>query len=116
LIQPELSMSNQNPERTMNQEDSQESNWHVYMILCSDDSLYTGITTDVERRMRQHATGRGAKYFRGRQVKELVYVEGGHDRSSASRREMSIKSLKRAEKEQLLVSALNEAAAVAAVP
>jgi len=39
-------------------------NWHVYIILCSDETLYTGITTDIERRMREHASGRGAKYFR----------------------------------------------------
>lgn len=73
-------------------------NWQVYIILCSDDTLYTGITTDIERRMRQHAEGRGAKYFRGRQPKRLLYLEGGHDRSSASRRELFIKSLKRREK------------------
>jgi putative endonuclease len=78
-------------------------NWHVYIILCSDDTLYTGITTDIERRMRQHADGSGAKYFRGRQPKQLLYLEGGHDRSSASKRELSIKGLKRPEK-QLLVS------------
>jgi putative endonuclease len=73
-------------------------NWHVYIILCSDDTLYTGITTDIERRMRQHATGRGAKYFRGRQPKELIYLEGGHDRSAASKRELCIKAMKRADK------------------
>ena len=76
--------------------------WHVYIILCSDDTLYTGITTDIERRMREHASGQGAKYFRGRQPKELLYLEGGHDRSSASRRESSIKGMKRADKQQLI--------------
>jgi putative endonuclease len=77
-------------------------NWQVYVILCSDDTLYTGITTDIERRLRQHAEGRGAKYFRGRQPKQLVYLEGGHDRSSASKRELFIKGMKRAEKKLLL--------------
>lgn len=78
-------------------------NWHVYIILCSDDSLYTGITTDTERRFRQHAGGRGAKYFRGRQPVRLVFQEGGHTRSSAARREADIKSLTR-EAKLLLVA------------
>lgn len=72
--------------------------WHVYIILCSDESLYTGITTDIQRRINQHASGCGAKYFRGRQPKELVYLEGDHTRSSASRREAEIKGMTRAEK------------------
>ena len=80
-------------------------NWHVYIILCSDDTLYTGITTDVERRMRQHATGRGAKYFRGRQPKALLYLESGHDRSAASKRELSIKAMTRADKQALVIAA-----------
>lgn len=78
-------------------------NWQVYIILCSDDSLYTGITTDLARRFRQHAQGRGAKYFRGRQPVAVVYREGEHSRSSASRREAEIKALKRTDKD-LLVS------------
>lgn len=80
-------------------------NWHVYIILCSDDTLYTGITTDIDRRMRQHAGGVGAKYFRGRAPKRLVYLEGGFDRSSASKREYCIKAMKRADKDRLLASA-----------
>jgi putative endonuclease len=83
--------------------------WHVYIILCSDDTLYTGITTDIARRMRQHADGRGAKYFRGRQPKELLYLEGGHDRSSASKRELAIKGLRRPEKQLLVSSQTNDA-------
>lgn len=84
-------------------------NWHVYIILCSDDTLYTGITTDIERRLRQHSTGRGAKYFRGRQPKQLLYLEAGHDRSTASKRERLIKEMKRADKHLLVHSALNTA-------
>jgi putative endonuclease len=79
-------------------------NWQIYIIRCSDETLYTGITTDIERRMREHAQGRGAKYFRGRQPVELLYLEGGHDRSSASRRELAIKKLKRDEKQALVAS------------
>lgn len=78
------------------------------MILCSDDSLYTGITIDVARRFNQHADQQGAKYFRGRQPKQLVYVETGHDRSSASKRESVIKKLPRSEKLQLLTSDTNK--------
>ena len=79
-------------------------NWHVYIVLCSDDTLYTGITTDITRRFREHASGRGAKYFRGRQPKALVYLEGGHDRGAASKRESSIKAMRRAEKCRLIAS------------
>ena len=78
------------------------------MILCSDDTLYTGITNDVARRFNQHADRQGAKYFRGRQPKQLVYVETGHDRSSASKREIFIKKLPRLKKLQLLVSERNK--------
>jgi putative endonuclease len=77
-------------------------NWSVYMILCSDNSLYTGITTDVERRFQQHANQKGAKYFRSCQPLELVFVENGHNRSTASQREAQIKAMKRDEKLQMI--------------
>ena len=73
-------------------------NWQVYIILCSDESLYTGITTDIDRRFCDHAEGRGAKYFRGRQPVKVVYLEKDHTRSSASKRETQIKAMGRAEK------------------
>jgi putative endonuclease len=76
--------------------------WQVYIILCSDNSLYTGITTDCERRFRQHAEGRGAKYFRGRWPLRVVYLEDNHSRSSAARREAQIKTMNRAEKVALV--------------
>ena len=72
--------------------------WQVYIILCSDNSLYTGITTDIQRRFRQHAEGRGAKYFRGRQPLKVVYIENDHSRSSAASRESRIKTMNRADK------------------
>lgn len=72
------------------------------MILCSDNSLYTGISTDVARRFRQHAAQKGAKYFRTRQPLELVFVEDGHNRSSASQREAQIKTMKRDQKLQMI--------------
>ena len=83
--------------------------WQVYMILCTDDSLYTGISTDVVRRLAQHSGRRGAKYFRGRRPVRVVYLESGHTRSTASRREAVIKKMQRPEKERLIDSRLNEA-------
>jgi putative endonuclease len=85
--------------------------WQVYMILCSDDSLYTGITTDVGRRLEEHASGRGAKYFRGRRPRQLVYLENGHSRSTATQREAAIKKLSRPDKCRLISSPSNEVAA-----
>ena len=76
--------------------------WSVYMILCDDGSLYTGISTDVERRFRQHQNGTGAKFFRARQPLRLAYLESGHDRASASRREREIKRLSPARKRTLV--------------
>lgn len=82
--------------------------WFVYIIYCTDDSLYTGITTDVKRRYAQHEVLQGAKYFRGRKPKQLVYQESGHNRSTASKREIEIKKLSRASKFQLIASAQNQ--------
>lgn len=79
-------------------------NWLVYIIRCSDDSLYTGISTDLQRRFTQHATGSGAKYFRARKPVEIVFSEVGHSRSSASRREREIKALDRSAKLALIAS------------
>lgn len=81
--------------------------WQVYMIRCSDESLYTGITTDVTRRFAEHSRGTGARYFRGRAPRLLVYLETGHDRSSASRRERQIKRLSPAAKRALVASSAN---------
>jgi putative endonuclease len=70
--------------------------WTVYIIRCDDETLYTGITTDIDRRFREHLEQpRGAKYFNGRKPVEVVYTEMGHTRSSASQREAAIKKLKR---------------------
>lgn len=82
--------------------------WFVYIIHCTDGSLYTGITTDVQRRYKQHAAQQGAKFFRGHTPQKMVYQEGGHDRSSASKREIVIKKMVRANKIQLILSAENQ--------
>lgn len=77
--------------------------WTVYIIRCSDDSLYTGITTELERRFDEHrCKKRGAKYFHGRQALEVVFREEGHTRSSASQREAAIKKLSRPQKLSLI--------------
>jgi len=82
--------------------------WTVYIIYCSDGSLYTGITNDINKRFEQHSRQRGAKYFRGRQPRQLVYLESGHTRSTASKREAVIKKLSRRDKLLLLQSDKNE--------
>jgi putative endonuclease len=112
-----------------------KENWFVYMIRCNDDSLYTGITTDMVRRWHEHCrtdrqrsgrckaengeiastvrtdtikSHRGAKFFRARTPVQLAYIESGHDRSSAARREAAIKRLSRTAKLQLLTADHNE--------
>ncbi len=81
------------------------SGWHVYILRCADGSLYTGITTDLTRRTREHNEGRaGARYTRVRRPVELVYSETAATRSEASRREAAIKKLPRSRKLLLLAT------------
>jgi putative endonuclease len=75
---------------------------YVYVLLCADDTLYTGYTTDVERRVAEHDSGEGAKYTRGRTPVELVHVETFDSRSAAMSREYEIKQQSRAAKESLV--------------
>ena len=75
--------------------------WKLYILECSDGTLYTGITDDIERRLRMHNLGKGAKYTRGRTPVILRYTEDCEDRSSALRREISVKNLSRSEKLRL---------------
>ena len=76
--------------------------WYLYILRCGDGSLYTGITTDVERRLETHRQGRGAKYTRGRGPLELAYQEECGTHSQALRRELEVKAMPRAQKEQLI--------------
>ena len=76
--------------------------WYLYILRCGDGSLYTGITTDVEKRFRAHQSDKGAKYTRGRGPLEIVYREECGDHSQALKRELAIKALTRQEKEALL--------------
>ena len=78
--------------------------WQVYIVCCADDSLYTGIARDLERRIAEHNAdnGLGASYTRSRRPVRLVYQESAADRSAASKREYQIKQLSRAEKLALI--------------
>jgi putative endonuclease len=76
--------------------------WYVYIVRCSDGSLYTGITRDVESRVSLHNAGRGAKYTRARRPVELVYRETVGDRGAAVRRECAIKRLRPVAKKKLI--------------
>ena len=72
--------------------------YHLYILLCADNSLYTGITTDINKRMAAHRAGTGSKYVRSRLPFELVYKAQFKNRSVASKRESEIKSWPRAKK------------------
>lgn len=78
--------------------------YFLYILECEDGSLYTGITTDVSRRLEEHVSGKGAQYTRARKAKRIAYVEPHPDRSSASRREAEIKRWSRARKLELVNS------------
>ena len=77
------------------------SEFFVYIVLCNDDSLYTGIAKNVATRLAQHQSGRGARYTRAKGVKGLVLQEGPYDHSAALKRERTIKKLSREAKLQL---------------
>ena len=78
--------------------------WIVYILRCGDGSLYTGITDDLQRRLKMHESGKGAKYTRGRGPLTVVYTERQSDRSAALRRECAIKKLPRSKKLELINS------------
>ncbi len=79
------------------------SDWVVYLCQCADDSLYAGVTTDIDRRVDEHNhSPKGARYTRVRRPVRLVYVEAVADRSAAQRREHQIRKLTRAEKLRLI--------------
>lgn len=82
-----------------------EQNWYLYILRCGDGTLYTGITTDVEKRLEVHRSGKGAKYTRGRAPLELVYRENCGSHSDALKRELAVKALTRQEKELLITNA-----------
>lgn len=75
--------------------------WIVYILKCSDSSLYTGITNNIANRVRAHQNGKGAKYTRGRGPFKIIYQEQYTTRSAASKRELEIKNLNHQEKLKL---------------
>ncbi len=80
-----------------------ESLWYVYVLKCSDETLYTGITTDLQRRIEEHnSSPKGAKYTRIRRPVEMIYFEQCKDKSGATIRELEIKKLSRAKKLELI--------------
>ena len=72
--------------------------YFVYILQCEDESLYTGITTDVERRLQEHKNGKGGHYTRAHKAKIVVYTEKRENRSEAQKREAEIEKLSRKEK------------------
>ena len=82
------------------------SNWYFYVVRCSDDTLYAGVTTDIDRRLREHNNrNNGAKYTRTRRPVKLAYKEHFKNRSTAQKAEYNFKKLTRKQKE----SVINEA-------
>ena len=79
-----------------------DTDHYVYVLECADGTLYTGYTTDVERRVAEHNAGDGAKYTRGRTPVEVVHVEAFDTKSAAMSREYEIKRLSRGAKERLV--------------
>ena len=79
-----------------------KSKWCVYIVRCADDTLYTGITNGLDKRLQAHDNGTGAKYTKNRGPVKLVYLEMAADRSAASKREYAIKKLSRAGKLALI--------------
>ena len=75
---------------------------YTYILKCKDNSYYTGYTTDLEKRLKAHNEGKGAKYTKGRGPVELAYYEEYDEKTTAMRREWEIKQLSRGEKEVLI--------------
>ena len=76
--------------------------YFVYILICDDTSLYTGITTDLKRRFSEHRAGKGGHYTRSRKVERVVYSEKKKDRSGALKREAEIKKWSKQKKLQLI--------------
>ena len=83
-----------------------EKTWYLYIVECRDGTLYTGITDNIQRRMDEHNSGKGAKYTRGRGPVKLCYSEECPGHSAALKREYAVKQLTRSQK-QMLIGKLN---------
>lgn len=82
--------------------------YFVYIILCENESLYTGITTDIDRRFKEHTEGKGGAYTRANKPVTILYAEKVQNRSTALKREAQIKSLSRKEKLSLIKEGNNQ--------
>lgn len=78
--------------------------YFVYLLECDDGTIYTGITTDLDRRLSEHIEGTGARYTRARGIRAIAYNESHPDRSSASKREAEIKKWPRNKKQELIAA------------
>jgi len=78
--------------------------WFLYLIRCYDGALYTGITTDVERRLAEHQAGKGAKYLRGKAPLTLVFQQRAGEHGAALQAEARVKKLSKADKEAFVQS------------
>ena len=84
--------------------------WYLYILRCGDGTFYTGITTNVDKRLAVHRAGKGAKYTRGRAPLELVYCETCEGHSHALKREWEVKALSRDQKQLLIQNFLDKTA------
>ncbi len=80
------------------------SPWFVYILHCADNSYYTGITTDLNRRLKQHNNGTGAKYTAAKKPTQLIYHEQQPNRSQATKRELELKKLTHQQKQQFIAN------------
>ena len=78
-----------------------EGKWYVYILRCADDTLYTGITNNLDRRLKAHNAGTASKYTRVRRPVDMVYREEVETKGDALRRELQIKSMSRSQKQAL---------------
>ncbi len=76
--------------------------YQIYLLLCSDKTIYCGITTDVARRFKEHQSGKGGNYTRSHKAKRILYTEEAKDRSTALKREAAIKKMTRTKKLELI--------------
>lgn len=93
-------------EKTMTGKTIKAQHWLVYILRCHDGSFYTGITSELSRRLQEHHDGVGSRYTRSRLPVKLVYLESAANRSAATKRELAIKRMSREKKLSLLQSGM----------
>lgn len=79
-----------------------EQKWYVYILRCVDDTLYTGITNNIDRRLKAHNAGTASKYTRSRRPVTMIYQEEAETKGDALRRELAIKKMTRSQKQSLI--------------